>query len=264
MTDPSKDPSGDPFHLLRAHVRAVALLEQPRRDADELVADITGSVDRTDRSRSAQVLPIHGAGSPRRRRWLLAASAAAVVAVGGAGVAAFVSSRPADPVAGIVCRESGDFGSTSVVLPIDDDPVAACANLWKTGDLPTLGGGAGSGAVPDLVACTGGAGAVEVLPVAAGQSCETFGLVPAEPSTAADPVLQLDARVVLGNGAGCRPADELVESARRMLADLEMSEWTVVVDPTAGDCALLAIDANRRHLIVRADLLRTPPQEETP
>lgn len=264
MTDHSKDPLGDPFDLLRTHVRAVALLEQPRTDADELVADITGSVDRADRSRAAQVLPLHGARSPRRRRWLVVASATAIAAVGGAGVAAYVSSQPADPVAGIVCRASADFGSTSVVLPIDDDPIAACANLWKTGDLPRLDQGGGSGEVPELAACTGGGGSVEVLPVADGETCETFGLVTAElRPDAAGAVETLARRLSDVHASGCIRVDELRAYAEAQLAELGLVDWKVVA-PVADGCALAATDAASRTVSILEDPRPTPSPQESP
>lgn len=265
MTDSSKDPLGDPFDLLRAHVRVVALLEQPAVDADELVADITGSIDRADRSRGAQVLPLHGfpsARSPRRRRWFVAGSVATIVAVGGAGVAAYVALRPSDPVLGINCRESAEPGSASVQLGLDDDPIAACANLWKTGDLPGLGQGQ-SGVVPDLVACTGVGGAIEVLPVADDESCETFGLEPERgDQLGGDPVAELNEQAIELNQLGCRPKDEMKAAAAELIGRLGLDGWRVEVDPSAGACSVLAVDTPSSQIVVRADPLRTPPNEE--
>lgn len=261
MTDPSRDPRRDPVEVLQAHVRAVAVLEVPSTDPDDLVADITGSIDRADRSRTAQVLPMHGPTSPRRRRWLVAGAAAATVAVGAAGVAAYVAARPADPVAGIMCRSSDDFGSASVVLPLDADPVAACANLWKTGDLPGLAGGQASGVVPDLVACTGGAGAIEVLPVSDDESCATFGLVPAE--LGPDPVSILRREVAFELSEGCRSPAELLDVVERQVAELGLTGWEVRLE--AGvQCALAAIDVAERRIDLIEDPLSSPSRQETP
>jgi hypothetical protein len=257
MTDHSKDPLGDPFDLLRAHVRTVALLEQPTIDADELVADITGSIDRADRSRGAQVLPLHGfprARSPRRRRWFVAGAAATIVAVGGAGVAAYVALRPTDPVLGIVCRESADFGSFSVVLPLEGDPVAACANLWKTD---------AKGEVPDLIACAGGAGSVQVFPVVDETSCEFFGFASLDPSAVVDPIQQLNAAVRESNEK-CRTAGELSQEAAEVIERLGLTTWTVDVQSPDVGCSLLAVDTDAEVLIVRMDPLRPTSSEEMP
>lgn len=268
MTDSSKDPLGDPFDLLRAHVRVVALLEQPAVDADELVADITGSIDRADRSRGAQVLPLHGfpsARSPRRRRWFVAGSVATIVAVGGAGVAAYVALRPSDPVAGIVCRESADPNSYSVVLPLEGDPVAACTNLWKTGDLPNPERGEANGEIPELVACEGGQGAIEVLPVGAVGSCEYVGLVPSgDRSPAEDAVGVLRERVAEHLSGGCRSAADLRDFIEEQLMSLGLTSWEINLLASEGDCALASIESERQQILVIEDPLAPPPPEEKP
>ncbi|MFN8021144.1 MAG: hypothetical protein U0Q03_06395 [Acidimicrobiales bacterium] len=267
MTDHPIDP--DPFDLLRDHVRAVVLLERPGVDPDDLVAQITGTVDRADRSRGAQVLPLHASGalrsprSPRRRRWLAAGLVAATVAVGSAGIAAFQGERPADPTADVVCRSSTDPLSSSIGLHADGDPVEQCARLWARGDLPDLDHPTPGGAVPRLVACTSRVnGALEVLPLPDLTTCADLGLLDADVEQA-DPALALQVRLQR-HVAQCHDTAELEAYTVGLIEQLELSTWTVRVAAETTGCATAAIDSATRVITLQADPLAPSSSKENP
>lgn len=257
-SDDAGDGRPDPFDVLRAHVRSVALLEPPGVDADELVASITGTTDREAGREGA-----HRRGSPRRRRWLVAGVATATVAVGGAGIAAYQGSRPTDPTADVVCRSSIDgFGST-VGLRSDGDPIGECARLWARGDLPDLDHPTPGGEVPRLVACTSErTGTIEVLPLDEFTTCADVGLLDADVEQA-DPVTLLQRRLER-HVAECHDAAEVEAYAGGLLDELGLDGWVVGRRPAAGRCATAAVDTGARTVDVLPDPLAPSSSKETP
>ncbi len=267
MTDPTRDPTRDPFDVLRSHVHSVALLERPETTADDLIASITGGSSfaggdvRRDRS---NVIPFR---SPRRRRWLVATSAVAIVAVGSAGVAAYVGSRPTVPSADLLCRGSASGDGSSIAVALGDDPIGQCAELWRSGALPDIDRPAQpTTQIPRLVACTGTNGSVEVLPLGAAGSCADVGLSDADVAGLADdPVLGLRRDLVrLVNDAPCRPATEVMAAVQSVLAARGLSTWSITVRGSDLACARVMIDVERSQIELFPDPNTYETTEETP
>ncbi|MCX6519919.1 MAG: hypothetical protein NTZ21_04575 [Actinobacteria bacterium] len=255
----------DPFDVLRSHVRSVALLEHPDTEPDDLVAQITGVADPMPDGASVIAFPHHRSpispsrgshGSPRRRRWLVAAGVSAIVVVGGAGVAAFVGTRPSAPAAGVVCRASVSNSSAIVIEPTAD-PVAACADLWARGDLPEIDvpkpTTPGSPEVPRLVACVGEGLALQVLPLPEYWSCADAGLADADiTGITDDPAVRLQAALVdRVNAGGCRTTADVAAIAREVLDSMDLATWSVKVSDPSSACATVALDVSTSHVIVR-------------
>jgi hypothetical protein len=250
----------DPFDVLRSHVRSVALLEHPDTEPDDLVAQITGVADPMPDGASVIAFPQHRSpvspgsfrsnGSPRRRRWLVAAGVSAIVVVGGAGVAAFVGTRPSAPAAGVVCRASVSNSSAIVIEPTDT-PIAACAALWARGDLPEIDR-KGSGEIPRLVACVGERGVLEVLPLSAGQSCDAVGMVDADATgTGSDPVVALqELLAVRVNLAPCQSPDAVTDRVDESLREVGLASWTVEVRDPGARCAFAVAEPTRTRVLL--------------
>jgi hypothetical protein len=115
-------------------------------------------------------------GTGRRRsrlpRWVRIGVVPAVVAVGIA--AAYTSTRPATPSAGIQCFTQPNTMAPASVISVDgQSPEAACAALWGQGKVDRS-----STSIPGLVACDGGTGSIDVFPSNDAQICDKLGLDP--------------------------------------------------------------------------------------
>ncbi len=249
----------DPFDVLRSHVRSVALLEHPDTDPDDLVAQVTAVAEPIADGASVIAFPHHRSpvppsrashGSPRRRRWLVAAGVSAIVVVGGAGVAAYVGTRPSVPSAGVMCRASISNRS-AIVIESTADPIVGCAALWARGDLPEIGR-PGPGDVPTLVACVGERGVLEVLPVSAGQTCADAGLVDADASGLADdPVTRLQELLALRiNLTPCQPVEPAVDLVEASLREVGLTDVTVDVREPDARCVLAVIEPSHTRVLL--------------
>lgn len=247
----------DPFDVLRSHVRAVALLEHPDTEPDDLVAQITGIADPIADGASVIAFPHHRSpgspgspGSPRRRRWLVAAGVSAIVVVGGAGVAAFVGTRPSAPAAGVVCRASISNTSAIVIEPTSD-PIAGCAELWARGDLPEIDR-AGPGEVPRLVACVSARGTLDVVPLPEGQTCADAGMVEADASGALDePVTRLQELLATDiNLAACRSVESAMDLVEASLREVGLTDVTVEVRDPGARCVLALLEPTHARVIL--------------
>ena len=267
----------DPFDVLRSHVRSVALLEHPDTDPDDLVAQITGLADPIpEATREASVLAFpagrsprsHGShGSPRRRRWLVAAGVSAIVVVGGAGVAAFVGTRPSTPTADVLCRGSADGKGSAIAVAPGADPIDQCADLWRAGDLPDVDApGRPTTKVPRLLACTGSNGSIEVLPLPQSTSCADAGLADADVAGAvADPQVGLRhqlAREV--NEAPCADAASVRATVERALETWGFSSWMVTVRDERAACVRALIDPAGTRVELFPDPNTDSSTQETP
>ncbi len=262
MTEPTIDPTRDPIDVLRTHVRSVALLERPETTADDLIASITAGSSFAGgdvRRDGSNVIPFR---SPRRRRWLVATSAVAIVAVGSAGVAAYVGSRPERAIDGVVCRASID-DSSAIVLSSSDDPIAACSALWVRGDLPNIDEPRPVAKAPRLVACVSAEESLYVLPLPDFTSCADVGLRDADVSTASsDPVVELQRELIDRiNTEACRSAAEVSAFASELLVQFDLSRWRIDIDDPEASCAAVALDPVGSRLIVFSRPSAPNPQE---
>ena len=226
----------DPVDVLQAHVRAVALLERPHDDPDDLIARITSAAV------SATVVPLR---TPRRRRWWVAGAATTIVVVGGAGVAAMIGARPDEQILDVVCRSTADRSGSGLAVVAGTDPIGACVELWRSGAMAEQAGAVDTGdVVPRLVACTGPGRPVEVYPLAEGTGCGTLGLLDANVTAwESDAVIVLREYVLDQlSRQDCLPTKDAVRVVEQGLEQSSLSHWELsVVDPTAP-CALISVD----------------------
>lgn len=226
--------SADPFELLRTHVRAVADTIEPVTNVDELIAHIT-----LEHHRSPSITPERAP----RRFGAAALAAALVVGIGAGAVAtAAVIDRHqvvSRPEVGAVCRPSADDLTSGIQVGASADPVAACGELWRAGNLPLIDQENPS-TDPSLVACVGPLGVVEVLPGADDTTCERAGLQPADlAALVVDPLVAL----VAGTdeiSSRCLAPQDAEAAATALLDELGFQEWRVIVRPGEG-CGLIAI-----------------------
>lgn len=111
------------------------------------------------------------AGVVRRPRAVLALAAIAVLAVAtGFGAYALTRGEPTH-VDSIGCYSAASTrADVAVIGNTASDPVAACAELWRRGDIA-----AGVTAAPALQPCVLDTGAVAVIPAAALDACNRIG-----------------------------------------------------------------------------------------
>lgn len=189
----------------------------------------------------------------RRRRRLLGGSIIAGVMVSGSAVAAVVwwSGQPSRPEALVLCHSTAELGGDVIAIPPGDEPADGCGRLWADGQLPTRGT---SAQVPPLAVCVGAGGAIEVFP-GDNQVCAALGLSGADSTLSTDnsAVVALQERLVEEvNLADCRPVPEVVAIVEQMLAESDMSEWTVTITPDAesGTCGKVAVDTTNQTVLV--------------
>lgn len=187
---------------------------------------------------------------PRRVGWI--ALGAATVAVGGGAlvVAVFDGSQPSRPEAGTVCRREARIGSDAVVVGGIDDPIRACGEVWTN----SKDFGPPQDDPPPLSACIGPNGAIEVFP-GPGGVCEELGLdvAAANPDRETATVVSLQERIIEEINSGpCQSADEVVQSAERILEAGGFDNWSIQVNPDAegSKCAIVAVDSQTRTLTI--------------
>ena len=193
----------------------------------------------------------------RRARWggLFALGLVAGTAI---GVTAYLrSGQPARPEGGILCRAAASLTADATLLQLSADPVAACADEWAAGRIEGSPGGAATGGagVPPLVACIGTGGAIEVFPGEPG-TCAQLGLdeAAASPDSAAVAVAALQDRIATEVNLACVPPAEVEAVLRQMLADAELSGWSIDATPDAAtaSCATVSINSVTRTLLIVA------------
>ena len=181
----------------------------------------------------------------RRTPWILGGGLA--VAVLATAAFAFIrSSTVSDPLA-ISCMATNDLDSDIVALRNVDDPVAACGELWKTGQL-------GNGEVPELAGCVNDDGAAVVFP-SSSDICSRLGLAELEPELTdnAAAISALEDSLVTAFADDCFEQDAAVEEAQRQLDGSGLDGWTVNVPetfPTDAPCAVPGIDIDAQQVIV--------------
>lgn len=181
--------------------------------------------------------------APRRptRRFALALAAFGLVAVL-SGVGAYAIAREPTHVDSIGCYDRAELGaSVSVIGSTAVDPVTACAELWRAGQVSSTTD------VPPLTPCVLDSGAVAVLPGRAG-ICEGLGIASlsreARVRFAQLGALHEALRERLGAGSGTDPRGSCVgEAEARRIVAAELSargyaDWRVEV--------ALPFDAERR------------------
>lgn len=229
----------DPFDVLRAHLRKVADDAPSATNIDELVAQITLEHHRgaaagttgSDRSFTS------GSVRPRRRWGSVVVACALCVGVGaGAVVTAAVidRARVSNPQVGVLCHASVADPASVMVVPANDDPVAACAALWRDGALPVIGE-VSAPTDPPLVQCTGSLGLIQVFPGASDEVCTGLGMAVADvPGLADVPLYQLGLRISTDINAQCLSPDEAQKVARSLLDEFGFESWTVVLQEVEG------------------------------
>ncbi|NLG63519.1 MAG: hypothetical protein GX539_14870, partial [Candidatus Cloacimonetes bacterium] len=113
----------------------------------------------------------------KRRRLVTAGLVGGLILAGGTAAAVLTrSGQPQAPETGAICRPSGVEGGGGVVIDPGADPIAECRRRWERGEFEEL---VGSSGVPELVACIGAAGVINVFPGPV-DLCERLGLQPAD------------------------------------------------------------------------------------
>jgi|CXWL01.1.fsa_nt_gi hypothetical protein len=216
------------------------------------------SDEQVDRLVARIVAGDHAVGRSGPRRWqrgTIAVGAWAVVVLASAslGAAALLrSGQPSVPEAGAACRAEAAVDASAIVVAPGEEPIVACRELWVAGAFEELVGVRG---VPDLVACIGGGGAVEVFP--GGPSvCGGLGLVAADAdlSVGNERIVGLQDRVVEEiNAAGCLSVADAALGAEQILSESGLEGWRVVVYSEVGDgvCGGVVVDSETRTLLVR-------------
>jgi hypothetical protein len=173
-----------------------------------------------------------------------------VVLTGGvAGVTAVLRlAQPSRPDQAAGCYQSVDPSADIAQLPFGEDPIVACRQIWASG----LFADSEPSDIPELVACITSTGGVAVFP-GDESTCGSLGLLAADPVpdeyTAA--VSRLQRRVVDEiNLPPCTTAAATAERARNILAESDLSGWTVEIrsDSLDASCAKGVVIGEQRVL----------------
>jgi hypothetical protein len=234
----------DPFDILRDHVRRQAAQVEPETGTDELIAHITLEHHRGPSTVWPEIR------RPRRRWRSVAVGVAVSLGIGaGAVVTAAVldKQRVKVPEAGVMCRVSATDPRKGMLTDAGNDPVAACAALWNSGRLPLMDE-VTEGSDPDLVACTGERGVLEVYPGSGPEVCAALGLAEADvESMLADPRRELGERASEISLA-CLTPRETARQAAELLDELALVGWAIVVDEGEG-CGVIKIGSGDDHTL---------------
>jgi hypothetical protein len=221
-----------------------------RQNEDTWLAD---DVERmSDDHMHALAAAVATTSSSRSRRRIVGGAIAVVVLTGSAAAAAvMLSDQPTAPEAGVVCRAELNDSADAAVLEPGTDPLAGCRMLWEEGRLGDI---SGASEVPDLVACIGSGGAIEVFPGPA-DGCEQLGLVPAAEELSAEnaEVVQLNEQLTEQiNAAPCVPVRDVAAAAERIVQQSGLTDWEVVVSPGSegGTCGKVAVDSAVQQVFV--------------
>lgn len=180
------------------------------------------------------------AGHRRRRPWLwrtfLGLIAIPLLGVGIATAAGVFSADDMEVAAGIGCYSEAKLQPESIsIIGPRQDPVAACARIWRQGAVKR-----GRHEAPPLVACTEVDGPVRVIPGRGAAACERLGLVSLpgdypEASARSEHVEQ--ALHTVGEfvgastpGGDCVATDEAVADADQRLREAGFDDVAIRVD----------------------------------
>ena len=195
--------------------------------------------------------------SYRRRFAVVAAAAAAVLVATGFGTYALTRDEP-EHVDSIGCYAEAAFDSdTTVIGNTAQDPVAACAELWRTGAM------APGNAVPPLQACVLATGAVAVVPASSPDVCNALGIARLSDAARAEfrrlGGLQAALLQRLGTGSGTSPArtpcpdeGEARRIAREVLDERGFRSWGVETSGVLDgrECPSPTIERTRRVVVL--------------
>jgi hypothetical protein len=234
--------NGDPFDLLRAHVQHQADTIEPSTAVDELIAHITFEHERVPATSSPAARRRFSMAHPPRRWGSATVAAALIVGIGtGAAVTAAVMerSRVEHPETGVNCHWSIDDPVSGSVINGGDDPIAACAALWRDGTISPRGD-VPVGVAPPLVGCTAPGRGLEVFPGGNGDVCAEVGMTVADVDTmVADHLRELGDRISEIN-ARCLTRPGAQHAAEALLDELNFDGWQVVLGADGEGCAAIA------------------------
>jgi hypothetical protein len=194
-------------------------------------------------------VPLRRRRRPSRRRVIVAASAAAVVALVAAAAAWIVTKSPSDPVR-VACYSSASLKADAALLRTEpsDGPVAACAEVWRSGAFRSV-----SSTTPALAACVLSSGAVGVFPGDA-SVCDQLGL----PRVATDSgglttvgVALIDKLVAALAAPNCVDVAAAADLVREQLDQAGLAGWTLITPATVASdkpCASIAFDPSSKTI----------------
>ncbi|MGB3410871.1 MAG: hypothetical protein WBA45_06695 [Microthrixaceae bacterium] len=222
-------------------------LDKSERMSDERMAELTELV--ISRGRRLQ------SRTPRRRRKrrIAVGTAIAVALTATTAVGALVLSReqPTNPAAGSACRAEAKKDASALVIPLTDDPVAYCRSAWDSGSLKKFGI---DSPPKSLTACINGQGVIEVFP-GTESVCAQLGLSLADTNLNPENrrIVELNDRIISEiNETDCLSAEEAESTARRILNDIGLDDWTVRInaDAVGADCAWAGIGDDNHHVFI--------------
>ena len=193
----------------------------------------------------------------RRRIALVAVAAVIVLVASGFGAYALTRDEP-EHVDSIGCYSGAALDSdVTVIGNTAQDPVTACAELWRTGDM------APGNVVPPLQACVLATGAVAVVPARRPDVCNALGAARLSDAARAEfrrlGALHAALRQRLGTGSGtspertpCPDEADARRIAREELDDRGFAGWGVEVTGLLDgrQCASPTIERSRRVVVL--------------
>jgi hypothetical protein len=195
--------------------------------------------------------------SYRRRLVVVVAAAAALLVATGFGTYALTRDEP-EHVDSIGCySEAGFDADVAVIGNTAQDPVAACAELWRAGSM------APGTVAPPLEACVLATGAVAVFPASSPGVCNALGVARLSDAARAEfrrlGGLQAALLQRLGTGSGTAPARrpcpdgaEARRIARDVLDERGFRAWTVETSGVLDgrDCPSPTLERARRVVVL--------------
>ena len=180
-----------------------------------------------------------------RRRPLVLLIAIVVLVLLLAGFVAVRRTHASLPL-GTSCYTKADLGAPKVIVGSGASPAAACAQLWRTGQL-------GTGSVPSFDTCVLPSGVIAVFPGESGSVCARLGLPEQSGNNDVAAFADQVNRQVSGACIGADAAEKIIN---RALAAHGFHGWTVKRGAAPFDdaepCASLAFDVARRTITLIA------------
>lgn len=205
----------DPFAQLRA-VNPLSALEVTKDNDARLLAEIVAT-------------PLSQRRKPRHWWWI---GTGIVLATASATTYALLRSEPARNPTTISCYSNATIPpDDQVALGAEADPVAACTQVWATGQL-------GRGDVPQLTACVTAAGLVAVIP-GDDQVCGQLGYVLWNGITdvAAQAIIDFQNDITETLGPTCYPADQAFQLTTDAMTRHGLGDWTLASNENWSDTA---------------------------
>lgn len=180
----------------------------------------------------------------RRRRTWGALVGFGVVVAGGTVAAVYLGGQPARPEFGTTCRAEAVIDADAIAVGPGADPVDGCRELWVDGRFGDIA------EVPPLTACLDADGGIDVFPDGP-TVCEALGLTSAAAELTEDNqlIVELDDRLVAEiNATECRPVSDVAVIAEGILAESELDDWHVAIEPgtEAGVCGKVSVNSATR------------------